>query len=180
MASDETTTQLRRNLELKVRCRDLSKARAAAIEIATDSLGVDRQTDTYFQTRSGRLKLRESSLSGAQLIPYRRPDEPGPKHSDYSVVPVPDPAHVKGLLTELLGVHQIVRKTREIHLFENVRIHLDTVDGLGEFVEFEAVYRSESDDASSQHRKLDLLMRRLCLDEADLVDTSYEALLPPR
>src|SRR5690606_10757944 len=33
----------------------------------------------------------------------------------------------------------IVRKSRQIFMFQNVRIHLDTVDGLGTFLELEAL-----------------------------------------
>lgn len=53
---------MRANLELKARCADLERARERARGVATAWLGVDEQTDTYFTTRSGRLKLRESSL----------------------------------------------------------------------------------------------------------------------
>jgi adenylate cyclase class IV len=52
------------NLEIKARCADLDAARERARAVATRRLGIDRQTDTYFVTRRGRLKLRESSLSG--------------------------------------------------------------------------------------------------------------------
>ena len=96
--------------------------------------------DTYFRTRAGRLKLRESSLSGGELIPYLRPDAGGARRSDYRVIPVDDPPGVKALLTELLGVHRVVVKQREIFLAGNVRIHLDRVEGLGTFLELEAVF----------------------------------------
>jgi predicted adenylyl cyclase CyaB len=128
------------NLEIKARCADLVAVRARAERLATSHLGVDAQVDTYFQVPRGRLKLRESSLSGGQLIPYLRRDERGPKRSDYQVIPVSDPSAVRGLLEAILGRHRVVRKRREIFLYENVRIHLDEVEGLGTFVELEAVF----------------------------------------
>ncbi|MGH7288226.1 MAG: adenylate cyclase, partial [Myxococcota bacterium] len=88
------------NLELKARCADLDATRARAQGIATAWLGPDEQVDTYFRTASGRLKLRESSLSGAQLIPYLRPDQVAARRSDYVVIPVPEPARTKQLLAE--------------------------------------------------------------------------------
>ena len=72
MASSGEAPQAQTNLEIKARCADLPAARAVAERLATRHLGIDEQTDTYFVTRKGRLKLRESSLSGGQLIPYLR------------------------------------------------------------------------------------------------------------
>lgn len=165
------------NLEIKARCADLVAVRARAERLATSHLGVDAQVDTYFQVPRGRLKLRESSLSGGQLIPYLRRDERGPKRSDYQVIPVSDPSAVRGLLEAILGRHRVVRKRREIFLYENVRIHLDEVEGLGTFVELEAVFDGSAAELAVQQRKVDFLMRELAVAPDDLLDVSYEGLL---
>ena len=165
------------NLEIKARCADLAAARERARSVASEWIGVDHQVDTYFQTRAGRLKLRESSLSGGQLVPYLRPDREGPKRSDYQVIPVSDPDGLKALLTELLGVHRIVTKDREIALYENVRIHLDTVEGLGTFIEFEAVFEEGAGDEAEQQRKVAYLRDVLGVRDQDLIANSYEGLL---
>ena len=165
------------NLEIKARCADLDAVRERARAVATSHLGIDRQTDTYFATQRGRLKLRESSLSGGQLIPYLRPDQRGPKNSDYGVIPIQEPESVKTLLTEILGVHRVVRKVRDIWLHENVRIHLDQVEGLGSFVELEAVYDGAPESLPTQQERVHFLMERLGIGEEDLVDLSYEGLL---
>jgi adenylate cyclase, class 2 len=165
------------NLELKARCADLAAARERARAVATAWLGTDEQVDTYFRTRSGRLKLRESTLSGGQLVPYLRPDAAAARRSDYVVIPVPEPARTKQLLAALLGVHRVVRKTREIALHENVRIHLDRVDGLGDFVELEAVWDGSPEGEAEQARRVDFLREALGIRDADLVPLSYEGLL---
>jgi predicted adenylyl cyclase CyaB len=167
------------NLELKARCADLALARERARALATKWLGLDRQVDTYFETKSGRLKLRESSLSGAQLVPYLRPDAARERRSDYVVIPLAEPERTKALLAELLGVRRVVRKEREIALFENVRIHLDRVEGLGDFLELEAVWDGDPAGEAEQHRKLAFLRERLAIHDADLVAASYEGLLGP-
>ena len=167
------------NLELKARCADLAALRERVKAVATAWLGVDEQVDTYFRTREGRLKLRESSLSGGQLVPYLRPDAAAARRSDYVVVPVPEPARTKELLAVLLGVHRVVRKTREIALHENVRIHLDRVEGLGDFVELEAVWDGSPSGEAEQARKVACLRERLEIRDADLVAGSYESLLDP-
>lgn len=177
MASRSDAPQASANLEIKARCKDLDAAQQRARELATAHVGVDEQTDTYFVTRSGRLKLRESSLSGGQLIPYRRPDQPGPKRSDYLVIPIERPTALKALLAEVLGVHRVVRKQREIFLVDNVRIHLDRVDGLGTFLELEAVFDGAPEVPPAERAKVDRLMDALGVAPDDLLETSYEALV---
>ena len=167
------------NLEIKARCADLAKARAVAVELATETVGVDVQVDTYFVVPRGRMKLRESSLSGGQLVPYLRPDQSGPKRSDYQLVPVPDPARLKALLTEILGVHRVVRKRREIFLVDNVRIHLDEVEGLGSFLELEAVFDGSAAALQGEQRKVDALMQALGVAPGDLLEGSYEGMVEP-
>jgi predicted adenylyl cyclase CyaB len=167
------------NFELKARCADLERARDRARAIATRWLGVDEQVDTYFKTAAGRFKLRESRLSGAQLVPYLRLDAPLARRSDYVVIPVLEPERTKALLAELLGVHRIVRKAREIGVFENVRIHLDRVEGLGDFVELEAVWDGDGAGEAEQARKVAFLRERLAIRDEDLVAASYEGLLGP-
>ncbi|MHC4940541.1 MAG: class IV adenylate cyclase [Planctomycetota bacterium] len=163
---------MRSNLEIKARCREPVRARA----LATETVGIDRQTDTYFATKCGRLKLRESSLSGGQLIPYFRPDA-GVRRSDFQVIAVEDPEGLKAMLGEMLGVHAVVRKTREILLHENVRIHIDEVEGLGSFVELEAVFDGTPDEEERQHAKVGWMMREMGVTEADLIAGSYEGLV---
>ncbi|HEU4431650.1 MAG TPA: class IV adenylate cyclase [Myxococcota bacterium] len=168
---------MRANLELKARCADLALARERARAVATAWLGVDDQVDTYFVTRAGRLKLRESSLAGAQLVPYFRADEPRARRSDHQVIAVEDGAGLARMLREMLGVHRVVRKRREIALYENVRIHLDRVEGLGDFVELEAVWDGSAAGLPEQERKIAFLRERLGIPDADLIAGSYETLL---
>ncbi|MAE96273.1 MAG: adenylate cyclase [Deltaproteobacteria bacterium] len=165
------------NIEIKARCRDLAAARERVTGLATSWIGVEEQVDTYFQTRTGRLKLRESSRSGGQLIPYLRPDESGPRRSDYQVIACPDPGETRRLLLELLGLHTVVRKRREIALVDNVRVHLDEVDGLGPFIELEAVFDGSAGEEAANRARVAELMQALGVREADLIDGSYESML---
>jgi len=165
------------NIEIKARVADLAALRARAERLATGRVGLDRQVDTYFRVPGGRLKLRESSLSGGQLVPYLRPDEQGARRSDYLVVPVADAARLKSLLGGILGVHRVVRKTREILLVDNVRVHLDEVEGLGSFLELEAVFDGSAAGELREREKVFKLIRELGIEENQLVGTSYEGLL---
>ncbi len=166
----------RHNLERKFRCPDLHAVRAALPALETRYEGVQLQTDTYFHARAGRLKLREIDGEGALLIAYDRPNTPTAKLSAYHLVPVGEAALLRIALTAVLGERGVVRKQREIHHWQNVRIHLDEVEGLGTFVEFEAVL-SATDGETTAHTDLERLRRALGLDDAEELAASYADLL---
>jgi adenylate cyclase class 2 len=151
---------LHSNLELKARCADLAAARAAVLRLRARSTEPLLQIDTYFPVPSGRLKLRWTRGQAAQLIWYDRPDQSKARISRYSLVPVTDAEGLKAALTAALGVRGEVRKQREVWWWHNVRIHLDEVAGLGQFVEFEAVLSPDETEAASRSR-LDELCREL-------------------
>ena len=72
--------------------------------------------------------------------------------SHYRLVAVADAPALRTALAAANGVRAIVVKRRRLLLWEGVRIHLDTVDGLGSFVELEAVAKPRSDLASERER----------------------------
>jgi adenylate cyclase, class 2 len=166
----------RRNLERKFRCPDLHAVRAALPALEMRREGVQLQTDTYFHARAGRLKLREIDGDAAVLIAYERPDTATAKLSAYHLVPVGEAALLRIALTAALGERGVVRKRREIHHWHNVRIHLDEVEGLGTFVEFEAVL-SATDDETAAHADLERLRGALGLANAQELAASYADLL---
>jgi predicted adenylyl cyclase CyaB len=167
------------NIEIKARFHDLSKARGRATAIDARRQGLLMQTDTYFHLRAGRLKLREihgDDHPRAELIWYRRADRKGARVSEYQVVPIQKPAKLKLALSGALGVKQIVRKRRELWMYRNVRIHLDRVEKLGNFIELEAVVSGRFNTAVSR-RNLQAMQRALGIDSSMLVAGSYSDLL---
>jgi len=169
-------TAPRRNLEVKARCADLAAARQAIAALGARLDAVQHQTDTYFHVLHGRLKLRECAGQPALLIAYERPDDAGVRASRYFLVPAPDPALLKAGLSATLGVRVVVSKRREVHLWHNVRIHLDEVAALGTFVEFEAVLAAAADEEQSR-QYLAELTRALALQPAEMLAQSYADLL---
>ena len=177
MTPSGNAPQARANVEIKAPCADLSRAREAALRLGAQPAYEEQQTDTYFATRRGRFKLRESSLGRAELVPYLRPDQLGARRSDYRVIPLADGPGTRELFAAILGVHRVVRKRREVLLWQNVRIHLDRVDSLGSFVELEAVFDGSEAMETEQRRLVAQLMHELGIAEASCIATSYEALL---
>jgi adenylate cyclase, class 2 len=168
----------RRNIELKSSCSDLARARAAALRLGAADAGVLEQTDTYFHCHHGRLKLRETAGRGAELIAYARDDRAEARASEYHLIPVAEPDQLKAGLAGALGVRVVVVKRRELLLWRNVRIHLDRVEGLGGFVEFEAVLSDgDGTDEASAHDRVATLADALHLREEDRVAKSYADLI---
>lgn len=167
-----------RNIELKARLRDPAAARAVAQRLCPGASQVERQIDTYFVSRQGRLKLREIAGRGAWLVHYERPNRIEAKASDYLLVPVTDPTGLKSALSQALGILGVVGKLRHIYLYQNVRIHLDEVEGIGHFLEFEAVLADGLDDAAGE-RQVAELGREFGVEEADLLAGSYSDMLVP-
>jgi predicted adenylyl cyclase CyaB len=164
------------NVEIKARCGDPEKVRAVLQAQGAEFRGLDRQTDVYFNVPRGRLKLRCGDIENA-LIYYNRPDNRGPKQSDVCLCPCPPESGMEALFTELLGVRVRVVKEREIYFIDNVKFHIDTVDGLGGFVEIEAI---DADGNIGRERLLDQCRRFMTLleiDDADLIDRSYSDML---
>jgi adenylate cyclase, class 2 len=167
------------NIELKARLDSLAPARKIAKAIATETLGKDRQRDTYFHVPEGLMKLRESRNIPAELIYYRRPEKKRARKCDYQIVPVDNPAKMRKLLSDSLGIVTVVEKTREIYLYKNVRIHLDRVKNLGTFLEFEAVLEKPSQAAEGK-RLVAKLTKEFGIAENQLVPVSYGVLLKER
>ncbi|HWI74934.1 MAG TPA: cytidine deaminase [Baekduia sp.] len=170
-----------RNVELKARDPEPEKTLAAALTHGAADQGVLRQRDTYFAAREGRLKLREERAGDAaawtaQLIAYARPDEAAARTSAYHLVDVPDAGTLAVALDTAIGTVVTVEKVRRLLLWEGVRIHLDTVDGLGTWVELEAVAEPGS-DLRAEHRKVAELREVLGMADDRVVATGYAALL---
>ncbi len=165
----------RRNVELKALDPDPARSLAVCRELGAEDKGVLRQRDTYFRARSGRLKLREEEGAGAVLIQYDRPDEAVARESRYRLTRVEDPDDLRASLDAALGTLVVVDKERHLFLWDGVRIHLDTVDGLGSFVELEGVAAPDSDLAPEQE-KVARLQRELGIEQV-LTDSYSDRLL---
>jgi homotetrameric cytidine deaminase len=132
------------------------------------------QRDTYFAVPKGRLKLREQEPGGAVLIAYERPDDAAAHVSDYRLIPVADAdaGQLRAGLEAVAGVRVVVDKRRRLLLWDSVRIHLDDVDGLGSFVELEAVAGPDS-DLAREHELVAQVRTALGIEDANLREGSY-------
>ena len=164
------------NVEIKAKLSEPDAIARRVAELATEGPMQLAQDDTFFPCVNGRLKLRELSPTEGQLIFYKRPDEAGPRVSEYSIVSTSSPAELRETIEQALGVIGRVRKTRTLYMVGRTRVHLDAVQHLGAFIELEVVLRpNEASEAGV--REAHELLERLAIPQRSLVSTAYIDLL---
>ena len=166
----------RRNVELKARDADPAGSLSRCRALGAEDHGELRQHDTYFAAARGRLKLREQDAGGAQLIAYERRDVTPARESRYRIAPVSEPDAVREALDAAVGTVVVVEKRRRLLLWEGVRIHLDRVAGLGDFVELEAVAAPDS-NLTRERELVARLRAQLAIGDEALVACGYAELL---
>lgn len=164
------------NIEIKARARNFAEIKFRAEKLSDRPVQILHQEDIFFNIEKGRLKLRILAPDQAQLIYYTRPDQHGPKRSDYHITHSTDPQNLKRVLELAYGIRGVVRKTRYLYLLGQTRVHLDDVEGLGQFMELEVVLEDGQSEADGQKIVEDLISA-LGVDVGDLIDGAYMDLL---
>jgi len=160
------------NVEVKAVLRDRPAVEARAAAMADGPVEVIEQHDVFFTVPGGRLKLRRFPGGVGELIFYRRADSAGPTASTYHLVGTDDPEGLAAVLEAACGRCGEVRKVRRLYLVGRTRIHLDRVEGLGDFLELEVVL-GDGDDEAEGRAEARRLMIDLAIDEADLLEGAY-------
>jgi adenylate cyclase class IV len=124
------------NVEFKAELRDIQAARQQCRVLGADHEQTVKQVDTYYKLADGRLKRRQVGGEDAEWIFYHRPDRIPPKLSSYVILTDEQARRRWG--THSLTAWVVVTKTRESWLLGDIRIHLDDVEHLGRYIEFEA------------------------------------------
>jgi predicted adenylyl cyclase CyaB len=167
---------VRRNVEIKARVADLAAIERRAADLADQGPFDLDQDDTFFVCPNGRLKLRQLARDRGELIHYERPDLDGPKLSNFVIAPTPDPSALREALSRAWGTAGRVVKKRRLYLAGRTRIHLDRVDGLGDFLELEVVL-DPSQSATAGDAEARRIMAALGVADEDLVSGAYLDLL---
>lgn len=168
-----------RNIEIKASVDDLHILAERAARIASQGPQQIDQDDTFFNCDAGRLKLRDFGDGTGQLIFYQRQDRQGPKESFYVLSETASPDSLREALSLAYGQAGRIRKQRLLYLAGRTRIHLDKVEGLGNFMELEVVLQ-EGDDIDAGVREADALMQRLGIRQSQLIEGAYIDLLDQR
>ena len=164
------------NIEFKARTKNLKELEEKLLSLNPILIGEDHQKDTYYDVSIGRLKLREGNIENA-LIWYQREDVGGAKQSDILLYKhAPDDA-LKKILIKLHGIKIIVDKIRKIYFVENVKFHFDVVEGLGTFVEVEAIDSTGEIGIEKLKEQCNFYINFFQIEDEDFMKKSYSDMM---
>lgn len=164
------------NVEIKASIKNYSRLADIVSKLADEGPDLLNQEDTFFNCPHGRLKLRKFSENQGELIFYKRDNLPGPKLSEYQILPTNNPVLLRNIMAASLGVVGVVRKKRTLFKIAQTRIHLDHVEGLGDFLELEVVLNDHQGVDFGESIAKELL-ERLEIKSESLMEKSYLELL---
>ncbi len=163
-------------IEIKARSRNANTVRDILRKKNADFKGIDRQVDTYFRVPHGRLKLREGNIEN-HLIHYFRKNQSGPKKSEVLLYKSTPGSGLKAILETSVGVLTVVDKEREIYFIDNVKFHIDRVQGLGNFIEIEAIDKDGSIPEADLLRQCEFYIDLFGVKKSDLLEDSYSDMI---
>jgi predicted adenylyl cyclase CyaB len=161
-----------RNIEIKARILDIDYCVSKAKKLSGAEPEIIKQEDTFFNCEKGRLKLRILSDSSGLLIFYNRADTTIPKTSEYYISSTLEPYRLLEVLERSYGARGKVKKTRKLFIIGRTRIHIDQVENLGSFLEFEVVLK-EGENITDGEIEAKELMKAFKISETDLLSSAY-------
>ena len=164
------------NFEFKARTTDLDGLEKKLLQLKPLFIGEDHQTDTYFNVPSGRLKLREGNIENS-LIYYERQNTADAKQSDVLLYKHSPDKTLKDILIRTHGIKVIVEKRRKIYFIDTVKFHFDTIQGLGTFIEVEAIDATGNIGIDLLKEQCNKYAKYFEIKDSDYIAVSYSDLL---
>ena len=165
-----------RNIEIKAFLKDRAAALATAARLSGSAPEIIHQQDIFFRCDGARLKLRIFAPDRGELIRYERANVAGARCSRYSIARTADPQVLLDILTQTLGVTGTVEKIRTLYWVGPTRIHIDQVQGLGDFFELEVVLGPGQSTQQSEEEGKSMaaeLLRKFGIGPEDLIAEAY-------
>ena len=161
------------SLDMKAELRDPAIARAICEKLGAAHAERVEQTDEYYRIPDARLKKRTTN-EGVEYIFYTRVDRAGTRLNQFTIYDEQAGRDRFGSISP--PVVTTVRKVRDVYQYRNGRIHLDDVEGLGTFIEFEALITPERDVVTA-HKTLDDLWKHFRPVMGEVISASYSELV---
>ncbi len=165
-----------KNFEFKAKVDNIEVYEDKLLTLTPDFKGTDFQTDTYFNVKEGRLKLREGNIENS-LINYDREDTSDAKESQIILYQHQPNVALKNILVKQLGIKVVVNKERKIYFIDNVKFHFDKVKNLGTFIEVEAIDNKNKFTIEELENQCNKYFNFFELNKNNLVDKSYSDLI---
>lgn len=157
-------------IEVKARVRDAAKLEAELLRRGARDFGVTQQKDVYyahpardFVKTDEALRIRISN--DLQIITYKGPKVDTTTKSREEIEVSVASADAAAKIFEKLGFRSVatVRKRRRTFELKGIEVCLDSVEGLGDFVEFEL----ENEDLDDGKARIAALMDELRIEGSE-------------
>ncbi|MGZ3880400.1 MAG: CYTH domain-containing protein, partial [Flavisolibacter sp.] len=99
------------------------------------------------------------------------------KQSDVTLYHPQPNSNLKNVLLKALGTKVVVDKKRKIYFVENVKFHFDEVEGLGNFIEVEAIDIDGTIGIERLKEQCSFYIRLFDIREEQFIAESYSDLL---
>jgi predicted adenylyl cyclase CyaB len=167
------------NIEIKAILNNRAEAEAIAARLSDRGPELIDQEDIFFRCEGARLKLRILGPQRGELIRYERADLAETRCSHYVIAQTSDPEVLLDILAKTLGRTGRVKKQRTLYLVGQTRVHLDRVEGLGDFLELEVVLRPEQSESEGKEIA-EALLASFGIEKQQLIAEAYVDLLEQR
>ncbi|HNX43257.1 MAG TPA: class IV adenylate cyclase [Bacteroidales bacterium] len=165
-----------KNFEFKASVDNIEKYENLLLKLNPRFQGTDHQTDTYFNTGKGRLKLREGNIENS-LVDYNRENLQDSKKSEVILYRHAPSDSLKSILVHQFGILVVVKKIRKIYFIGNVKFHFDEVENLGSFIEVEAIDDQNKFSDEDLKEQCDYYYRYFGIQKEQLQKLSYSDML---
>jgi adenylate cyclase, class 2 len=160
------------DLTVKARCHAPAETELILLQQQADYIGLDVQTDTFYEADIGKLKHREGNIENV-LIHYNRKIREGARLTEVLLY-LKNPG--AATIAQVCGGRKVlgqVKKYRKIFFIGNVKFHLDHLPERGHFIEIEAIDLDGSLGIETLQQQCSYYKELLQIADEDLVNSSY-------
>ena len=170
-------------IEIEVKARaDHERIKELLRDLGARAIDVEHHYDTYYNAPHRDFSITDEALririvNGRAVLTYKGKKLDAVSKTREEFETGVDGDTMRSILLSLGFVESgVVKKTRAVFELEDMTICLDSVDGLGEFIEVETMVESESDVELHRARVFGF-MERLGIGEGDSIRVSYLEML---
>ena len=170
-------------IEIEVKARaDHERIRELLTGLGARAIGVEQHCDTYYNAPHRDFSLTDEALririvNRHAVLTYKGKKLDAVSKTREEFETDVDGDTMRSILLSLGFVESgVVKKTRAVFEFEDLMICLDSVDGLGQFIEVETMVESESDVVLHRTRVFEFL-DKLGIGQEDSIRVSYLEML---
>ena len=170
-------------IEIEVKARaDHERIRELLRDHGARAIGVEHHCDTYYNAPHRDFSITDEALririvNERAVLTYKGKKLDAVSKTREEFETDVDGDTMRNILLSLGFIESgVVKKTRAVFEFEDLTICLDSVDGLGEFIEVETIVESESDVELYRARVFGF-MEKLGIGQEDSIRVSYLEML---